>query len=207
MDGASHDNDSGAGVILITPEGRRFSYALRLSFKATNNEAEYEAMIIGLKLAREIGISEISIHSASQLVLNRITGEFQAKCSRLARYLSKVKELLDDFDSHIIEHVPRENNAHVDYLAKLASSGEAQQMGVVLVETLSRPIIEEVDLIMEIDEKPTWMTPFKDYLLNGVLPKNRNEARKLLRKIPRFLMQEGTFYRRGFSAPLLRCVT
>ncbi|MDQ4222782.1 hypothetical protein RBK84_00105, partial [Pseudomonas aeruginosa] len=60
---------------------------------------------------------------------------------------------------------------------------------------------------MKIDKKPTWMTPFKDYLHNGVLPKSKNEARKLLRKIPRFLMQEDTLYRRGFSAPLLRCVT
>ena len=80
-------------------------------------------------------------------------------------------------------------------------------MGVVLVETLSRPSIEEADIVMEIDEKSTWMTPFKDYLLNGVLPKSRNEAQKFLRKVPRFLMQGGTLYQRGFSAPLLRCVT
>lgn len=76
-------------------------------------------------------------------------------------------------------------------------------MGVVLVETLSQPSIKEVDYIMEIDKKPTWMTPFKDYLLNGVLPKSKSEARKLLRKISRFLMQGDTLYRSGFSAPLL----
>lgn len=140
-------------------------------------------------------------------MVNQITREFEAKCPCLARYLSKVKEILDDFDSHIIEHVPWEENAHADFLAKLASSGEAQQMGVVLVETLSRPSVEEVDYIMEIDEKPTWMTPFNDYLLNGVLTKSRNEARKLLRKIPRFLMQGDTIYQRGFSSPLLRCVS
>lgn len=140
-------------------------------------------------------------------MVNLITGEFQAKCSRLARYLSKVKEILDDFDSHVIEHVPWKENAHTDFLEKLTNSGEAQQMGVVLVESLSRPSIEEVDYIIVIDEKPSWMTPFKDYLLNGVLPKSRNEARKHLRKIPRFLMQGDTLYRRGFSAPLLRCVT
>ncbi|MDQ4222780.1 ribonuclease HI family protein, partial [Pseudomonas aeruginosa] len=94
-------------MILITPEGRRISYALRLAFKATNNEAEYEAMIISLKLVREIGINEISIHSDSQLVVIQITEEFQAKCSYLARYFSKVKEILDDFDNHVCQHVPR----------------------------------------------------------------------------------------------------
>lgn len=60
MDGASNDHDSRAGVILITPEGQQISYALRLAFKATNNKAEYDAVIIGLKLAREIRINEIS---------------------------------------------------------------------------------------------------------------------------------------------------
>lgn len=110
---------------------------------------------------------------------------------------------MDDFNTHVIEHIPREENARADFLAKLASSGEAQQMCVVLVEKLSRPTVAEVDYIMEVDEKPTWMTPFKDYLLNGALPKSRNEARKLLRKITRFLMKGDTLYRRGFSAPLL----
>lgn len=103
-------------------------------------------------------------------MVNQIIGEFQVKCSSLARYLSKVKETLDDFDNHVIEHITREENSLADFLAKLDSSGEAQQMVVVLVETLSQPCIEEVDYIMEIDEKPTWMTPFKDYRFNGVLP-------------------------------------
>lgn len=80
-------------------------------------------------------------------------------------------------------------------------------MGVVLVETLSRPRIEEVECIMEIDEKPSWMTPHKDYLRNGVSPKRRNETRKLLRKVPRFLNEKGTLYQMGFSASLLICVT
>lgn len=89
VEAASNDHDSGVGVILITPEGRRISYALRLAFKATHNEGEYEAMIIGLKLAREIEINEITIHSDSQLVVNQITGEFQTKCSCLARHFSR----------------------------------------------------------------------------------------------------------------------
>lgn len=70
VDGASNDHDSGAGVILITSEGRWIRFALRLDFKVTNNEAKYETMIIGLKLAREISINEICIYSNSQLVVN-----------------------------------------------------------------------------------------------------------------------------------------
>lgn len=64
-------------------------------------------------------------------------------------------------------------NVYVDFLAKLASSEEAQQMSVVAVETLFRSSIDEVDYIMKIDEKPSWMTPYKKYLLNRVLPKKQ----------------------------------
>lgn len=106
MDGASNDHDSRAGVILITLEGRRISYALRLDFKEINNEVEYESMVVGLKLAREIEINEIRIYNDSQLVVNQISGEFQAKCTWLPQYLSMVKEILKDFDRHINGHMP-----------------------------------------------------------------------------------------------------
>lgn len=94
--------------------------------------------------------------------------------------MPKVKELLEKFDHYVIENVPREKNAHANILAKLESSREAQQMEVVPIETLTRPSIEEIDCIMEVEEKPSWITPFKEYLVNGVLPKHRKEAHSSL---------------------------
>lgn len=76
--------------------------------------------------------------------------------------------------------------------------------GVVLVKTLVRPSIEEIVHIMEIDEKLSRTTPFKDYLLNKTLSKDRNKAHKLLRKVTCYLIQGDILYRGGFSTPLLR---
>lgn len=65
--------------MIITPRGRKLRYALRLEFAATNNDAEYEAVIAGLELALEIGVGSLCLRSDSQLIVNQIMGEFQAR--------------------------------------------------------------------------------------------------------------------------------
>jgi len=103
---------------------------------------------------------------------------------------------------HTIRHIPREENTDADALAKLASTDEAQALGLVLVETLMHPSIDEPDcVVMQIDEENSWMTPIRDYLEKGELPKERKAARKLTRTVSRYLIQDGVLYRRGFSAP------
>ena len=78
MDGSSNDGESGAGLILISPEGHRMHCALRFRFKAFNNEAEYEALIAGLELAKELKVESLDIYSDSQLVIFQINDEYQA---------------------------------------------------------------------------------------------------------------------------------
>ena len=69
VDGSSNEGGSGAGLILISPEGHQMHCALRFGFKASNNEAEYEALIAGLKLAREMKVESLKIYNDSQLVV------------------------------------------------------------------------------------------------------------------------------------------
>ena len=97
-----------------------------------------------------------------------------------------------------------------DSLAKYSSTGEAQLLGLVPVEVLSAPSTDEMDVdwIMNVSqEQESWMTPILDYLLRGSLPENSRERQKLLRKASRYIVQDDQLYRRGFSMPLLRCVT
>lgn len=66
----------------------------------------------------------------------------------------------------------------------------------------------EIDEVLETAQEPdSWMTPIKNFLLSGDLPAGRNDRKKLLRKAARFIIQDGVLYRRGFTAPMLRCVT
>ena len=79
MDGSSTTSMSGAGIILTAPDEMMFEYALRFAFPASNNGAEYEALMIGLKLAKELGVDELKVFNDSQLVVGQVNGEFEAR--------------------------------------------------------------------------------------------------------------------------------
>ena len=103
VDGSSNQQGSGAGVILEGPNG-----VLRFAFKASNNQAEYEALIAGILLAKEMGARVLMAKSDSLLVTGQVTGEFQAKDPQMAAYLEYVQELKSSFVSFEVVHVPRE---------------------------------------------------------------------------------------------------
>ncbi|XP_071728434.1 uncharacterized protein [Rutidosis leptorrhynchoides] len=95
MDGASSSDGSGAGLMIVSPEGKEFTYALRFEFSITNNEAEYEALLAGLRLARDLNIQHLKVLFDSQLVANQVTGTFEARSPTIQRYLAKLKELIE----------------------------------------------------------------------------------------------------------------
>ncbi|GKA97831.1 reverse transcriptase domain-containing protein [Tanacetum coccineum] len=78
-DEASSSDSSGAGLMVVSPEGKEYTYALRFEFETTNNEAEYEALLAGLRIAKETKIQELIIFVDSQLVANQVKGLFEAK--------------------------------------------------------------------------------------------------------------------------------
>ncbi|XP_071713609.1 uncharacterized protein [Rutidosis leptorrhynchoides] len=190
-DGASSSDGSGAGLMLVNPEGKEFTYALRFEFDTTNNEAEYEALLAGLRM----------------LVCNQIKGTFEAKQPTIQQYLSKAKELIESFKSFDIEHVRRSQNKKTDALSKLASLTFEHLAKEVLVEVLEKKSIleEEVNDLIQEDEV-TWMTPLQAYLETGKLPEDRNEARKIRIKAPSYKMMNRALYRRYFLTLWLRCV-
>ncbi|KAL5543443.1 hypothetical protein UlMin_007227 [Ulmus minor] len=87
-----------AGIILVSPDGVKLSCAVRFKFKATNNQAEYEALLSGLRLAKEVSARHLTIYSDSQLVVSQVNSEFQAKGEKMASYLEKEKEAMNQFD-------------------------------------------------------------------------------------------------------------
>ena len=97
IDGASNTQRSGAGLILTSPEGIDIEYALRFGFQASNNEAEYEAVIASLNLAHSLEVDQLEVCSDSQLVVRQIEDTYEAKSGRMILYLQKVLDLLKIF--------------------------------------------------------------------------------------------------------------
>ncbi|KAL6351204.1 hypothetical protein AAG906_031790 [Vitis piasezkii] len=103
VDGASRSSGSGVGLVLQSPTGEHLEQAIRLGFSASNNEAEYEAILSGLDLALALSVSKIRIYSDSQLVVRHVQKEYEAKDARMVRYLAKVRSTLQQFTEWTIE--------------------------------------------------------------------------------------------------------
>lgn len=97
-------------------------YNLQFGLKTSNNQAEYEALIAGLELARDMGPKDVICKTDSQLTVGHITREFQVKDPLLLKYYHKVKSLMKTFSMAKVEHVKRERNARADMLSKLANT-------------------------------------------------------------------------------------
>ena len=111
VDGASNAQGSGAGLILTSPEGIDIEYALRFGFQASNNMAEYEAVIAGLHLAHSLEVDQLEVCSDSLLVVRQIEDTYEAKSGRMILYLNKVRDLLKKFAMVQVKHIPRAENS------------------------------------------------------------------------------------------------
>nr|GEV42645.1 reverse transcriptase domain-containing protein [Tanacetum cinerariifolium] len=98
-DGASSLKGSMAGLVLIGPSGIEYTYALRLTFPSTNYEAEYDALLAGLRIARQMNISNIEVKVDSKLVASQINGNYEASIDNMIKYLAKAREYATVFKS------------------------------------------------------------------------------------------------------------
>uniref|UniRef100_A0A2N9HX24 Integrase catalytic domain-containing protein n=1 Tax=Fagus sylvatica TaxID=28930 RepID=A0A2N9HX24_FAGSY len=176
----------GAGIVLISPEGLVLEQAVRLKFSASNNEAEYEAMLIGLRTAKKLGANHL-------------------QDDRMSAYVTVARTLLSEFDSTQVAQIGRGHNSHTDVLAKLATALETDMQRTVCIETLDQPSFQDQGAsVFSISSQPSWMDPILRYLKDNRLPEDTKEAKVIKRKALRFwVSKEGLLYRRSFTGPYL----
>ena len=88
VDGTANQRGSGVGLVLITPKGATIEKSLKLGFSATNNEAEYEALLQGMAMVQKMGGKVVEMFSDSRLVVGQVRGEMEAKDVRMQEYLN-----------------------------------------------------------------------------------------------------------------------
>ncbi|GJS97383.1 reverse transcriptase domain-containing protein [Tanacetum coccineum] len=109
--GASNSKGSGLGLVLIRPEGTEFTYALRLNFTSTNNEAEYEALLAGLRLAKKMKVQTIDVKVDSKLVASQINGDYVGSSTDMIRYQATAKECIARFKGFTIKNNPSSSSS------------------------------------------------------------------------------------------------
>nr|GEW65267.1 reverse transcriptase domain-containing protein [Tanacetum cinerariifolium] len=178
MDGSSCTDGSRVGLTLTNPTGMEFTYALRFRFDATNNEAEYEVLIAGLRIAKQTGVKNLQENTNSHLVANQVNGTYVAKEADMIRYMEKVRALTSSFKAFSIRQVPRSENKKAYTLSKIASISFAHLSKQVLVEELKEKSISKVEILAVVEEEgDTRMTPIFEYLKDETLSADVKKAR------------------------------
>ncbi|XP_074337673.1 uncharacterized protein LOC141674871 [Apium graveolens] len=207
VDGASNGDGAGAGIELISPEAHKIRHATHLAFHATNNDAEYEALINGLKLALEMKVENLNVFSDSMIVVYQINGGYQAKGPRTELYLKCAQRIIARFNEVRLELIPCGQNEGADELAKLGSRRESTLLGTVPLDIQRQPSVPEHEVgSLNNELGPTWMTSILAYIREGSLSDEKNEARRIKYKAARYVIYDEILYRRGFSVPLLKCI-
>ena len=121
FDGLVMAPDSGAGVVLISSDGSRLCYSIRLHFSASNNAMEYEALINGLRIAIELEATRLYVRGDLELVVDQVRKESSYKSPLMVAYYQEVRKLKGKFQGIKLHHVPRKDNDAADFLVKLAA--------------------------------------------------------------------------------------
>jgi ribonuclease HI len=112
---------AGAGLLFISPLGKHLHYELRLHFSVSNNMAEYEALVNGLRIAIELGVRRLDARGDSQLVIDQVMKNSHCRDRKMEAYCDEVRRLEDKFYGLDLNHVTRRYNETADELAKIAS--------------------------------------------------------------------------------------
>jgi hypothetical protein len=162
--------------------------AIQLRFPASNNVAEYVALLHGLRSAITLQANPFHVYCDSQLVVNQISREYAAKDKKMVAYLTEARKLLGEFEHVQVEHISRDLNRHADALASLASAIAPELRRIISVGVQNLPSVrrEINNGECSVDQSINWMSPILAYLKDDVLPVDRKEADWIRRIAPRY---------------------
>ena len=126
-------------LVLVSLEKITIEKSLRLVFSTTNNEAEYETLLMGMMMVQKMGGKTVKVFSNSKLVVGQVRGDLEARDPRMQEYLSQVRRIQTKFEFFDLSHIPRSGNTHADSLATLTTSSAKDLPRVILVEDLCTP--------------------------------------------------------------------
>jgi ribonuclease HI len=144
FDGSLMKTGAGAGLLFISPLGKHLRYVLRLHFPASNNVAEYEALVNGLRITIELGVRRLDARGDSQLVIDQVMKNSHYRDPKMEAYCDEVRCLEDKFYGLELNHIARRYNETTDELAKIAS-GQTTVPPDVFSRDLHQPSVKTDD--------------------------------------------------------------
>jgi ribonuclease HI len=220
FDGSKRIQGAGASVVLISPQGDKLKYVLRMSFpQVSNNEAEYEALLHGMKRAKACGATRLKIFGDSNLVVQQVMNKCDTISDNMTAYRNLYYYLEGTFDGCEVLHVSKASNEEAGNLANIGSQCLPVRQGVFWEEIIERSIknsktsttegqiigsgagkisAAEPEEVMMIDE--TWMQPYLAYMINKTLPEDMVEAKRIIQRSKAFVMYKESYIRKVYQA-------
>ncbi|XP_039841626.1 uncharacterized protein Mb2253c-like [Panicum virgatum] len=141
FDGSLNLNGAGAGILFISPRGEQLKYVQQLLFKATNNAAEYEALIHGLRITASLGIKRLLAYGDSKVIIQQVNKDWDCTQENMDAYCKEIHKLEAHFYGQEFHHVLRDYNVAADVLSKLDSKRALVPAGV-FVQALNSSTIK-----------------------------------------------------------------
>jgi len=184
VDGSSNPRGAGASIVLEGLNDILIEKSIHFAFKTSNNQAEYEAILAGLSLAREVGVKKLTCKTDSKLTVGHLNDEFQIKDPILQQYYHLVRAIIQSaFEQVHVEHIPRIDNVRADILSKLVSTKLRNRNRSLLQQTLSTPSITHTCQTLTHtpannvtpSQTQDWTTPYIQYLKTGNPPSTQTK--------------------------------
>ena len=208
-DGAWGQHGAAAAAILMSLAGVKMKYAVRLEFKATNNIAEYQGLILALNKAKAHGAKVLEIRTDSQIIVVQVEKECMAREPELVKYLSVVRALERRFQGFMVKYVPRAENKEADELAKAAATNSHIPLEV-FYHVVKKPATDMLKMAFNsvmLVQNEDWRQVIIDTIHNSSSPKSEAEEHRMSARARNYTIIDNKLYKKGVVQPMLKCIT
>jgi ribonuclease HI len=199
----------GAAVVLVAPSKVRTCYAVKLDFSCTNNIAEYEALLLGLRKPKAMGIRRAILKTDSQVISGHVDKSSKARDPNLEKYLDAVRRLGASFEGFSVKNIPMGGNEHAGLLAKSVAQG-LPLPSEVFFETIKAPsvkLMERAVLTISPRHSEDWRTEIISLIQGNCLLDDEVYNKRMEARTRPYVIIEGKLYKYGVCSPLLKCLS
>jgi hypothetical protein len=187
----------------------RTCYAVKLDFSYTNNIAEYEALLLGFRKLKAMGIRRAVLKTDSQVLSGHVDKSCKARDPKLEKYLDTFRRLEASFEGFSVKNIPGGENEHADLLAKSAAQGLPLPSEVVF-ETIRAPSVELLEReVLNISpvHSEEWRTEIISFLQGNCLSDDKAYNKRMEVRARPYVIIEGELYKHGVCSPLLKSLS
>jgi hypothetical protein len=180
-----------------------------LDFSCTNNIAKYEALLLGLRKLKAMGIRRAILKIDSQVISGHVDQSSKARDLKLEKYLDAIRRLEASFKGFSVKNIPRGENEHADLLTKSAAQG-LPLPSEVFFETIKAPsveLIKRVVLTISPIHSEDWRTEIVSFLQGNCFSDDEAYNKRMEARTRSYVIIEWELYKHGVCSPLLKCLS